>query len=74
MDSMKIVVRVPNWVGDSILALPALNTIKKNFPDDEIWLAAQDWVKDLFSMTDYENCYGFLFLIDICDCSVVSNA
>lgn len=49
---MKILVRVPNWVGDSILAFPALNTLKKNFPDAEIWIAAQDWVKDLFSMSD----------------------
>ena len=52
MDSMKIVVRAPNWVGDSILAFPAMNTIKKNFPDDEVWVAAQDWVKDLFLMSD----------------------
>jgi len=52
MDSMKIVVRAPNWVGDSILALPAMNTLKKNFPDAEVWVAAQDWVKDLFLMSD----------------------
>jgi len=49
---MKIVVRAPNWVGDSVLALPAMNTIKKNYPESEVWVAAQDWVKDLFSMGD----------------------
>lgn len=46
---MKIVVRAPNWVGDSVLALPAVHTIKKNFPQSEIWVAAQEWVEDLFA-------------------------
>jgi heptosyltransferase-2 len=50
MDFMKIVVRAPNWVGDSVLALPAMNTITRNYPESEVWVAAQDWVKDLFSM------------------------
>ncbi len=46
---MKIVVRAPNWIGDSVLALPALNTLKKNFPDAQIWVAAREWVKDIFT-------------------------
>jgi heptosyltransferase-2 len=49
MDSMKILIRAPNWVGDSVLSLPAMNTIKRNFPESEIWVAANDWVRDLFS-------------------------
>ena len=52
MDSMKIVVHAPNWMGDSILAFPAMNTIKKNFPESEIWVVAKEWIKDLFSMGD----------------------
>jgi heptosyltransferase-2 len=52
MDSVKIVVRAPNWVGDSVLALPAMNTIKKNFPGCELWVAARGWVSGLFSMSD----------------------
>ncbi len=48
---MKIVVRAPNWVGDSIMALPAMNTLRQNFPEAEIWVAAQAWVKDLFLMS-----------------------
>ncbi len=47
---MKIVVRAPNWVGDSILTLPAMNTIKKNFPEAEVWVAAKKWVNDIFLM------------------------
>jgi heptosyltransferase-2 len=49
---MKIVVRTPNWIGDVILALPAIESLKKNFPQAEIWLAASDWVKDLFASED----------------------
>jgi len=45
---MKIVVRTPNWIGDVILALPAIESLKINFPQAEIWLAAHEWVKDLF--------------------------
>jgi heptosyltransferase-2 len=52
MESRKIVVRAPNWIGDSILALPALVNLKKNFPESELWIAAQEWVRDLFSMED----------------------
>lgn len=52
MESVKIVIRAPNWVGDSVLALPAMNTVKKNFPEAEVWVAAQEWVKDLFIMGD----------------------
>jgi len=49
---MKIVVRTPNWIGDAILALPAIEGLKKNFPQAEIWLAVSDWVKDLFPADD----------------------
>ncbi len=49
---MKILIRAPNWVGDSVLSLPAMNTIKRNFPESEIWVAANDWVRDLFSIGD----------------------
>jgi heptosyltransferase-2 len=49
MIEMKILVRVPNWIGDSILALPAIESIKRNFPQAPLWIVAQDWVKDLFT-------------------------
>jgi len=49
MVTMKIVVRVPNWIGDCILALPAIESIKRNFPEAQMWVAAQAWVKDLFA-------------------------
>ncbi len=45
---MKIVIRTPNWIGDVILSLPAIESLKNNFPQAEVWLAANEWVKDLF--------------------------
>ncbi len=50
---MKIVVRAPNWIGDSILALPAVRSLSKNFPEAQIWIAAKHWVKDLFQSYDF---------------------
>ena len=50
---MKIVVRAPNWIGDSVLALPAVRSLSKNFPEAQIWIAAKDWVKDLFQSHDF---------------------
>lgn len=46
---MKIAVRVPNWIGDAVLSLPALASLKANYPRSEILVIAQDWVKDLFA-------------------------
>jgi len=48
MDSMKILVRAPNWIGDSTLALPSLESLSKNFLDAKIWIIAKKWVKELF--------------------------
>jgi heptosyltransferase-2 len=49
MKSVKILIRVPNWIGDSVLARPAIESIAANFPQAELWLSAAEWVKDLFS-------------------------
>ena len=50
---MKIIVRAPNWIGDSVLALPAVRSLSKNFPEAQIWIAAKHWVKDLFQSQDF---------------------
>lgn len=52
---MKIIVRAPNWIGDSILALSAIDSLSKNFPKAQIWIAAKEWVKDLFTFHDFIN-------------------
>jgi heptosyltransferase-2 len=50
---MKIVIRAPNWIGDSILAVPAAYSLSRNFPQAQIWIAAKDWVKELFASHDF---------------------
>ncbi len=50
---MKIVIRTPNWMGDSIMSLPSIYSIKKNFPNAQIWVAAREWLKDIFLNSDY---------------------
>jgi heptosyltransferase-2 len=50
---MKIVVRAPNWIGDAILSLPALASLRKSFPDAEIWVSASEWTKGIFGALDW---------------------
>ncbi|MBM3312720.1 MAG: lipopolysaccharide heptosyltransferase II [Candidatus Aminicenantes bacterium] len=45
---MKIVVRTPNWVGDAVMALPAVDDLKRNHPEAEVWVAGPPWAEDLF--------------------------
>jgi heptosyltransferase-2 len=45
---MKILVRATNWVGDAILALPALRAVRGRFPDAEIVILALAYVADLY--------------------------
>jgi heptosyltransferase-2 len=46
---MKILVRVPNWVGDAVMAIPALESIRRTHANDEICVLARPVVADLFS-------------------------
>ena len=50
---MKIVIRDPNWIGDSVLAQPAIYSVGKNFPQAEIWIVVKEWTKDLFINLDF---------------------
>jgi len=49
MNKMKIVVRMPNWIGDAVLALPVFDALKAGLPEAEIWAAATAPVNGLFS-------------------------
>ena len=46
---MKILVRAPNWVGDAVMAIPALETIRHTRAGDEICVLARPVVADLLS-------------------------
>jgi len=52
---MRIAVRVPNWIGDSVLAIPAIKSLKKNFPKSNIFIVSKPWVKDIFLNLDFVN-------------------
>ena len=43
----KILVRMPNWIGDVVMSLPAFERIHKRFPNAEIVVAARSAVADL---------------------------
>jgi heptosyltransferase-2 len=45
----KIWVRGANWVGDSILTIPALEALRRARPDAHITLAVRPWVSELFA-------------------------
>jgi len=45
---MKLIVRAPNWVGDCILAIPALRSLRRAFPEAGLWVAARAGTADLF--------------------------
>ena len=45
---MKILVRATNWVGDAILALPALRALRAKWPEAELTVLARPYVADLY--------------------------
>lgn len=52
MPSMKLLVRMPNWVGDAVLALPVLDALRRFQPEAELWVAGRPWVQDLVRPND----------------------
>ncbi|MFI5056860.1 MAG: lipopolysaccharide heptosyltransferase II [Candidatus Acidiferrales bacterium] len=45
---MKMLIRATNWLGDAIMALPALRAVRRRFPDAEIELLALPYVADIY--------------------------
>ena len=45
---MKLLIRSTNWVGDAILALPALRAVRSKFPDAHISILARPYVADIY--------------------------
>src|SRR5690349_20601220 len=44
----RVMIRVPNWVGDAVMAVPALKELRRIFAGAEITLVARPWVAGLF--------------------------
>jgi lipopolysaccharide heptosyltransferase II len=49
----RIVVRGTNWVGDAVMTVPALRTLRQLFPESHITLATRSWAKGLFAEADF---------------------
>ena len=46
---MKIAVRCNNWIGDVVMSLPALASVRRHYPDAEIVAITRPWARDLLS-------------------------
>ncbi len=57
---MKIIIRIPNWIGDAVMFIPSLEIIKNNFPNSKIHLLGRIPAIDIF-----ENYPGINSLIKI---------
>jgi heptosyltransferase-2 len=44
----KILVRSTNWIGDALISLPALEALRKQFPEAEIVLLSKPWVSEVY--------------------------
>jgi len=53
MSLKKILMRGPNWVGDSVLAIPAMKAVRKRFPEAEITLLVRPWVSGVFKSAPF---------------------
>jgi heptosyltransferase-2 len=45
---MKIMIRATNWVGDAIMALPALRAVRQRHPDAKISIVARPYVAEIY--------------------------
>ena len=45
---MKVAVYSPNWIGDSVLALPFIQQLKNYYPDAKIYVFCKEWVADIY--------------------------
>ena len=52
---MKILVRTPNWIGDAVMAIPALEALRRARPNDDISLLARPAIADLFAGQPFAN-------------------
>jgi len=45
---MKLLIRATNWVGDAIMALPALRAVRTRFPEAAITILARRYVASIY--------------------------
>jgi len=52
-DPASVVVVAPNWLGDAVMALPALGDVRRRFPSARLVVAARRAVADLFHLVPF---------------------
>ncbi len=55
--AMKILIRLPNWVGDVVMATPFLRAVRANAPGAEIVLQGKQAMRDLLAGLPYHDRY-----------------
>jgi heptosyltransferase-2 len=48
-----ILIRGPNWVGDAVLAIPAMKAVREHFRNAQITLLVRPWVAGLFTSAPF---------------------
>jgi len=46
--NLKILIRGVNWIGDAVITIPAVRSIRHAFPDAHISLLVKPWVSEIF--------------------------
>ncbi len=49
----KILIRGTNWIGDSIMSIPAMREVRRIFPESHITLHTRSWLEGLFSNASF---------------------
>jgi heptosyltransferase-2 len=59
---MKLLIRATNWVGDAIMALPALRAVRSRFPEAKITILARPYVAAIYK--NQQVCDSMMFVED----------
>ena len=52
-DPASVVVVAPNWLGDTVMALPAISDVRRRFPSARLIVAARRAVADIFRLVPF---------------------
>lgn len=50
-NAKKLLIRGTNWIGDAVMTLPAIASIRKTFPSAQIHVLAKPWVAEVYRLS-----------------------